>query len=391
MNIFCFLLGVFQCFILWRLGRTGRRLTLLGNVEKQRLQARTAYIWPACALILPVAGNRPSTAAALRSLAEQDYPDFIIYMVTATADDSAAPIIDSLARAYGNIRHVVAGEAVSCGQKNYNILAGIEAAKPDAAIYAFCDSTHIAEPDFLRCLVAPLARSEAAFTTGYHVVEPSDFGVVTLGYTLSVLFMRFLQGSPGLAQPWGGAMAMTREAFARYGIAQLWASNVVDDCSLAAHLTEEGVRVHLCPGALLKTSTGGHQFPVWRAWLERQILFLKFCIPAQWWALGLVCLLMFIPPVWFIAACFDGIANVGGGTGPFLALCWFCALGWTIGAWRSFLDTRPPLVRWIMAFFCASFMFAFVYLGTLGKHTILWNNILYRVGRGGRVLNMRRR
>ena len=34
--------------------------------------------------------------------------------------------------------------------------------------------------------------------------------------------MRLLQGLSAFTQPWGGAMAMTRAAFERYGVARLW-------------------------------------------------------------------------------------------------------------------------------------------------------------------------
>lgn len=390
MAVVFFLLGVLQCFVIWNLGRTGRKLVLEGRIERQRSQIKPYGGWPVCAMIVPVAGNSPSTAAALRSLAEQNYPDYSIYFVTATYEDSATPVIESLARAYGNIRHVVSGAAKGSGQKNHNSLAGVAAAAPEASVLVFCDSTHIADNDFLRCLVAPLARGEAAFTTGYHEVEPEDSGIVTLAYALSVLFMRFMQASPGLAQPWGGAMAMTRQAFAHYNIVNLWASNVVDDCSLAALLAAERVHVRLCPGAILKTVAAGHSFSVWRAWLDRQILFLKFCMPAQWWALALVCCLMLGPCLWFIVSCIDGLVNYGSPTAPFLALCWFCTLGWTIGAWRKFVNAHPPISRWLVAFFCASFMFAFAYLTTFGKHSIFWGNITYHVGRGGKVLAIKR-
>lgn len=390
MSVFFFLLGVFQCFLLWNLARTGRKLITLRQIDRQRSLLAPPDGWPGCALIVPVAGNHPTTAAALRSLAEQNYPDFKIYFVTASYEDSATPVITSLVRSYPNIAHIVAGHTAGRGQKNHNLLAGVQAAGADMPVYAFCDSTHLAESDFLRCLVAPLARGEAAFTTGYHEVEPADNQIVTLAYALNVLFMRFLQASPGLTQPWGGAMAMSRQAFIRYGVAELWSASVVDDCSLAALLQTEHARVRLCPGAISKTLVSGHSLSVWSAWLNRQILFLEFCMPGQWLALGVVCCLMLVPPIWFICACLDGMANIGDGTGPFLALCWLCCVGWIIGSWRRFVAASPPISRWLSAFFCACVMFACVYISTFGKHKILWNGILYHVGKNGRVTSLNR-
>ncbi len=58
--------------------------------------------------------------------------------------------------------------------------------------------------------------------------------------------------------------------------------------------------------------------------------------------------------------------------------------------WRSFLPSKPPLGRWLQAFFCASLMFAMVWVGTIASRSILWQNCLYRVGKGGKVLSIQR-
>lgn len=390
MSVFFFMLGIFECALLWYLGRIGQKIEDGATLEHELVKGVPAAGWPPCALIVPVAGAHPNMEAALRSLAEQDYPAFTLYLVTASGNDPACVLINRLSREYPNIEHIIAGLAEKCGQKNKNLLAGVEACQERAEIYAFCDSTHIAETDFLRCLVMPIAKNEIAFTTGYHEVEPKDQGIVSLSYALCVMFMRFMQSVPKLAEPWGGAMAMSKRAWHTAEVAQLWEDNVVDDCSLAAMLQKDGIPVRLCPGALLRTFTINHPFTVWRAWLERQILFLKFCIPVQWGLLGFISLLLFLPVAWGLWACAEGILGDGGGMAPFLALCFFCALAWALGSWRAFFPAPPPLGRWLVAFICASFMFVVVYANTLFAHTLLWQNIIYRVGKGGKVLGMER-
>ncbi len=86
----------------------------------------------------------------------------------------------------------------------------------------------------------------------------------------------------------------------------------------------------------------------------------------------------------------DGLLDVGGGTAQFLALCWLCLIAWVMNGWRRFLPAPPAPGRWLLAFFCASFMFALVWLGTLFSRSILWQNCLYRVGKGGKVLSIQR-
>ncbi len=120
------------------------------------------------------------------------------------------------------------------------------------------------------------------------------------------------------------------------------------------------------------------------------MLFLKFCMPAQWCILGLFATAVVLPPVWCVWACAADIFGAGSEIASFLALCWLCLVCWVMARWRSFLPSKPPLGRWLQAFFCASLMFAMVWVGTIASRSILWQNCLYRVGKGGKVLSIQR-
>lgn len=387
---FWLLAGFAQCGFLYLLARAGR--TLPKKEEEQAAENRTIpdTDWPVTALIIPVAGEHPSMAAALKSLLSQDYPRLLPILVTATAEEPAARLIRDLLKEHPAARHVVAGEAQHCGQKNHNSLQGVAAAGSEADVYVFCDSTHLARPDFVRCLTGPIARGEAAFSTGYHMVDAGDWRPITLAYAFCVLLLRLLQALSAFTQPWGGAMAMSRTAFRQYGVAELWAHNVVDDCSLAGLLLGRGVHVRLCPGALLRTEAVGHALPVWRAWMERQVLFLKFCVPGQWLLLGLLALLMALPPLCAGLALVGGLLDVGGGGAVFAALLYLAALAAVLYVWRDFLPAPLPLWRWIWACVCASAMFVWVYGRSIPAKGIIWHGISYTVGQGGTVLRMHR-
>lgn len=205
MLAFWFCAGLAQCGLLYLLARCGR--ALIRKAEEERAAARFAPQggWPRAAMIIPVAGAHPRMADALKSLLNQDYPNLMPVLVTATAEEPAAELIGRLREDFPAVRHVTAGPAQGCGQKNHNSLQGVAAVGDAADIYIFCDSTHLARPDFARCLAGPVARGEAAFSTGYHTVEPRDQRPVTLAYALSVLLMRFCRlfrpsPSPGAGQ-----------------------------------------------------------------------------------------------------------------------------------------------------------------------------------------------
>lgn len=390
MTVFFFLLGVIQCFAVYFLGRAGANLEKRAERNREEAKQIPPSGWPACALIIPVAGEHPRAWQALASLCEQNYPNYSVCLVAASEDDPASVLTARLKDEFPGVTRVIAGNANGLGQKNHNLLAGARAMADKAEVFAFCDSTHVAEPDFLRCLVDPIAKGEAAFATGYHKVLPEDTGIITLAYCLTTFFMRCLQGINSFTQPWGGALAITKSAFIRHDVAKLWSTNVVDDCSLAGWLLSRGVAVRLCPGALLITYAKNHAAKVWLAWLERQILFLKFCVFPQWLALSLVCALMLVPPLWATFAILRGLFGLGGGMAPFLALLWLIGLISVLSTWRRYLPDKAGIPSWTSAFFCACGAFFLAYARSIPAKTILWHNILYRVGSGGKVLSATR-
>ncbi|MDO5537869.1 MAG: glycosyltransferase family 2 protein [Desulfovibrionaceae bacterium] len=367
--------------LLFSLAASGRRL---------RLQAATpapqCADWPSVGLVVPCAGTHPDMERALRSLLEQRYEGELKYaLVTATAEEPAAVLVDRLAAEYPNVTHVVAGRAEGCGQKNHNSLTAVAALGSSVDVYAFCDSTHMASPDFLSRLVHPIAAGQGKFATGYHEVVPKDMELVTLAYAFCVLAMRILQGVAKFTQPWGGAMAIERRTFHEQGIGVFWSDNVVDDCSLTTYLQERGIRVHLCPGALLRTRAEHHSGDVWRAWLDRQILFLKFCVPSQWVLLGVLLVLMGLIPAMAFIGFLGGITGLLGlpvlvSSGIYLA-----ATAVSLSCLRPLMPHHIPLLRLMGAFWLTCFTACGTFLKTVPARGILWHGIWYNVGRAGRV------
>lgn len=366
-----------------------RRVKPLREAQASPLSVLTVGKWPDVGLIIPAAGNHPDMEAAIRSLLSQSYPGRVrAVVVTAVADEPAAYLAQHLRSEFPTLTHVVAGYAGNCGQKNHNSLAGVKFLGDSVKIYAFCDSTHVAAPDFLRRLVTPLAFGEDVFSTGYHEVVPDDDAPVTLAYTFCVVCMRLLQSSVRPTEPWGGAMAISRASFRAQGIDTFWANNVVDDCSLTTFLAKRGIRVRLCPGALLRTRSAHHEYAVWKAWLERQILFLKFCVPGQWRLLGVLSLAVVMPPLFTlltaVALCF-GLA-----TFSMMALSGIYLVSSLLATarLRPLVARHVRMSRWFSAFVLTSVMFFFSYLRTVPAKGILWHDIWYEVGTGGRVVSM---
>jgi len=382
-----FLAVAVQCALLLFIYKQGRAALLGGMTELPYPPLESDA--PKVGVIIPVAGQRAGMETALRSLLEQDYPCYEVIFVTAEADDPAVPCLRKLATECAHVRHVTASRASRCGQKNHNILCGIAALGKDADIYAFCDSTHTASRAFLRTLVQPVAAGETAFSTGYHVVDALDDQPVTLGYQITVIFMRLLQAVSVFTQPWGGAMAISRPAFERYRIEELWAANVVDDCSLAGLLMARRVHMHLSSAALLRTPVAALAQEQWVAWFDRQILFLKFCTPAMWYLMGLGLVLLFAPTLCSLAlllsrptfGCAPAWSALAAAAHVVFLLYFALAL-------RDFSARRAPAPAWLRAFALNYWLLGWVYVRSIACRHLCWHDTTYHVGAGGRVISL---
>ena len=204
--------------------------------------------WPRVAVLVPVTGAAAGLATRLARLLSQDYPDYQVVFATRDAADPATAAIRSLLPDFPGARHVLAGPARGCGQKNQNLLAAVQLVGRTPEILVFCDSNQEAEAGWLKELVAPIVAGRGEVTSGYHHIIAAEPGGAALGRAISVLILYLTKGFRRLNQPWGGATAIRRSLFESLDVARLWAENIVDDVSLAARLVRAGISVVHLPG-----------------------------------------------------------------------------------------------------------------------------------------------
>jgi hypothetical protein len=361
----------------------GRRLRLGAAAQVSPLTAG-----PRVAVLMPVTGAAAGLAGRLTALLSQDYPNYQVVFATRDAADPATGVILSIIPHHPRARHVIAGPARGCGQKNHNLLAAVKLIGPDPEILVFCDSNQEAPPTWLRDMTAPILAGEEKVTSGFHHVVAAQPGVAALGRAVTVLALYLIKGFRRLNQPWGGATAIRRSLFESLGVAQLWAENVVDDVSLAARLAVAGIPVGIPPGASLSTLLPGETLGNWQVWLIRQWLYLKFCLPLTWLAGGLVAYLLaalvllaaaglLLAPLGLVAGspALAGGLFLGGLTGLSLAL-------------RSCHPQPGPPGRWLAAVYAAMGMAAWCHVKTLFTMEMRWRGISYRVGWRGKVVEI---
>ncbi|TVM16673.1 glycosyl transferase [Oceanidesulfovibrio indonesiensis] len=344
--------------------------------------------WPPIGLVIPMHGDRPTMREAVASMLDQDYPELTVVLVTAEEDDPATNIARGHAASRGNVHHVIAGEAETNAQKLHNQLAGIallEELDSPPEILAFSDSTHLAPQGHLRELILPLVKADAFAVTGYHRVAPQDIRLTTLMYAFAVLGLHLMQGIPLLSQSWGGAMALARRTYHQHGVGELWRTNIVDDVSLTVLANKLGRRVTNASRACLVSPARDTTLDFWIAWLTRQVLYLRFCMPGTWLAAALGFLLLAAPPfiaVGLVIASLVGLVCSGAG----FAGVGFLVIGGTlILSTRSLIPENPPILRWLMAGAATLVLAAWCYLRTWTARRMVWGIKAYAVGRGGKV------
>jgi ceramide glucosyltransferase len=347
--------------------------------------------WPIVSVIVPVAGAENDMAACLRSVLVQDYPSYEVVFVTRQQNEKAASIIRKLieekgARGYCDCRHIASGDATVCGQKNFNLLAGIATVSREREVFAFFDASHVAPVDWLKRLIGPIACNEVPVTTGYHHVLPEYHSLAAVGRAITVSIIHLLHKISFLSQPWGGNTAIRRSVFEALDIKEIWETNVVDDVSLAAQLKKTGTRLRSIPGACLSTPLAHESLKGWSDWFTRQLLYLKFCFPGSWVLSGFG---LFLLAALLLSATACCLAAVIGGDPLETALpAGLFLLVFSIVA-EIFRKNHPhpgPFVMWHGAFFVMVVMGCFCHLRSWFSRAIRWRGICYNVTWGGRVL-----
>ena len=336
-------------------------------------------------VIVPVTGDSPELKDNLYSLMNQDFPQYRIFLVTRDHRDPAVPLIKELLKGHHHARHVVAGRAVRCGQKNFNLLAGIEAAGKSDGIFIFCDSSHHAPSTLFADLVRPILNGNEAMTTGFHRVVPEDSRPGTLGMMISVMAIHLLQGNAAFTQPWGGATAVRRSLFVDYGIDRLWSKTVVDDFTMGPYLRKQGIRCKPVSSACLTTPLAGEKINGWINWLTRQLLYMKYYTRMEWAAASIAAYLLVVPMLLTVVSLTGFFFDLFPSYIVVSCITYFVIMTATgIFIRRKFLK-KSPIFGWLSTYFIAHFVVCWCYIRTWFLNTISWRGISYKMAWNGTV------
>jgi cellulose synthase/poly-beta-1,6-N-acetylglucosamine synthase-like glycosyltransferase len=330
-------------------------------------------------------------------LLRQDYPLLRVFLVTHGTKDPARDLARELAAIHPHVRHVEAGPAENCGQKNKNLLACLDVLEADTAVYVFCDAGHRARPDFVRELVRPILQGRAGFCTGYRRTRLCAPGVWAAAFHMLNRLMGLLESLPVFTQPWGGATAAQADAFRSLGVAEVWSRTVVDDCSLAGLLRKHRTRALYRPTALLDSPVFSTTRAALDSWFFRQLAYPKFYTFGPWLLIGAVLVwfaLVLFPAFGFALYALSGAytPGTGGGALPLwsgiAALAYLPALLVLQELLRRRIAASCPRGTWLAGLAAALWTTYANYARTVPARQMTWRGLRYSLAGDGRVLRV---
>ncbi|PKL74899.1 MAG: hypothetical protein CVV27_18135, partial [Candidatus Melainabacteria bacterium HGW-Melainabacteria-1] len=287
----------------------GSGLKMISHARKELARTRDLGVpqpwkaWPKVALMVPCKDVDPDLEENLRMLLQQDYPHFEIVFMTLDAHDPCYPYLERMvAESKVPARIVFGGFSKQRCQKLDNMLAGVDALDDSFEIYAWADSDVRAARDWLRQLVAPLAKPEVGATTSFRWYRPERGKLLTYllslwtGYQFSHLHI------PQLVHVWGGSMAVTSKFFDELDMRAIWETALADDCVLSNSVKKAGKKVQFVLPSMTSISSD-HTLKDNLIFAVRQAVIAKHTLKDVWYpsTLGLSVLHLAVAKGLFLA------------------------------------------------------------------------------------------
>jgi ceramide glucosyltransferase len=293
-------------------------------------EGRKSNFTPPASILKPVRGLDPEAYENFASYCRQDYP---VYEIVFCVDpgDAAIPLIEQLKRDFPAcaIRMIFPTASSASNDKVTKLDQLVHQARYEYLVIN--DSDVRAAPDYMRTVVAPLARAGVgAVTTLYISAEDKTVvdGIQSIGMIsdmyAGILVARELDG---VKFALGETIATTRTLLGEFGGYRALENRPADDLLVGRMIAEQGREVELLPYAVQTVPDYGSMRDLFRKRL-RWMVVMRHMRP--WGHLGLL-LTLGLP--WSIAAIaiHPSVAVAVGYLGAYILLR--IAMTWMIGIW----------------------------------------------------------
>src|SRR3989454_839311 len=212
--------------------------------------ARPTQFVPPVSILKPLKGTDPEAYESFRSHCLQDYPEYEIIFGVSDPRDPAAELVERLKKEFPQrlIRLMFCPKNLGTNTKVSNLTQMLAVARYEYLIVN--DSDIRVEPDYLRCVVAPLADPKVGMVTCLYRGVPGptlgsrleSIGIST-DFFAGVLAARQLEG--GIRFGLGSTLAFRRAELDRAGGFELLLDYLADDYELGKRIADLGLDVVL--------------------------------------------------------------------------------------------------------------------------------------------------
>ncbi len=346
-------------------------------------EGRKSNFTPPASILKPVRGLDPEAYENFASYCRQDYPEYeIVFCVD--PGDPAIPLIEKLKRDFPacEIRMISPAASSASNDKVAKLDQLVHQARYEYVVIN--DSDVRVAPDYMRTVVAPLARAGVgAVTTLYNSAEDKTVvdGIQSIGMIsdmyAGILVARELDG---VKFALGETIATTRTLLAEFGGYRALENRPADDLLVGRMIAEQGHEVELLPYAVQTVPDYGSMRDLFLKRL-RWMVVMRHMRP--WGHLGLL-LTLGLP--WSIAAVaiHPSVAVAAGYLGAYIALR--IAMTWMIGIWglkQASLWKSVPLIPVWDAVAVA------IWVGSFLQNSLRWRGEDYLI-RDGRLVQASR-
>lgn len=344
---------------------------------RARYSAKSTFT-PAASILKPVRGLDPEAYENFASFCHQDYPEYEIIFCVGDADDPALPVIEKLIRDYPEqtIRVIYrSGLRNAPNDKVVKLDQLVHEAKFEYLVIN--DSDVRVQPDYLRSVIAPLARPEIGGVTCLYVAAHEKTGVdriQSIGM-ISDMYAGILVAwqLDGVKFALGETIVTTRTRLAEFGGYRAIEHRPADDLLIGRLIAQHGHEVELLPYAVQTVADYGSLSQLYRKRL-RWMVVMRHMRPSG--HLGLLLTLglpwslfaILIHPTLHVAAAF---------LGTYLLLRF--VMTWLIGIWgmkQSSLWRNLILIPFWDALATA------IWVGSFIQNDIRWRDGQYRLQNG---------
>jgi cellulose synthase/poly-beta-1,6-N-acetylglucosamine synthase-like glycosyltransferase len=247
-------------------------LVFLWSLRSRPKKSLPDHQLPKTAIVLYLRGADPFLPTCLRSLLQQNYPQYDLKLIVDHLEDAAWKVAtDTIqeARATNVEISLLTTVRNNCSLKCSSLVQGVSALDDSYEVVALVDTDIVVHPNWLRELVSPLADPKVGATTGNRWYLPTGnyWGSLVryVGNVSTVVQMYLFQ------IPWGGTLAIKTKVIRQTGLLDKWGQAFSEDMMISRILGKHGIKLKFVP-SLFMVNRQECDLPSLRNWIQCQLL-----------------------------------------------------------------------------------------------------------------------